>query len=174
MNIKLIRHSISTERLLLVNSSTRVLQNILTGDGLSHYLDIRIADPWTEFGTAPFQYALDQIKDHPEDAVWWSWLPILVSENMLIGNCGYKGPPKDGMVEIGYEVAEKYRGQGFAFEIAKALIENALRDKNVHTLIAHTLAEENASVQVLRKCGFTFISAITDIEDGDIWRWEKR
>jgi [ribosomal protein S5]-alanine N-acetyltransferase len=102
---------------------------------------------------------------------WWSWLPVLNDENMLIGNCGYKGPPKDGMVEIGYEVIEEYRRIGLASEIAAVLVDNAFNDSNVNKIIAHTLAEENASCKVLRKCGFEFVKEINDEEDGLIWQW---
>jgi RimJ/RimL family protein N-acetyltransferase len=90
---------------------------------------------------------------------------------MLIGNCGYKGPPKEGVVEIGYEVAELYRGQGFATEIATALIEHAFSDHRVEQILAHTLAEENASVHILRRCGFRFGGNIDDPDDGPVWRW---
>ena len=91
---------------------------------------------------------------------------------MLVGNCGYKGPPKNGVVEIGYEVAESYRGMGLATEMAKALIEFAFSHPEVKSIIAHTLPFENHSVSVLRKCGFEYISEINDPEDGVIWKWE--
>jgi [ribosomal protein S5]-alanine N-acetyltransferase len=166
------KQMIITNRLRLINSSEEILEKVLSGDdALEKHLNVTIPESWTEFGAAPFQYALDRIKNHPEDSVWWSWLPILEAENILIGNCGYKGRPKDGMVEIGYEVARLYREQGFATEIGTALIENAFSDSNVNTVQAHTLAEENASVKVLRKCGFQFVEEKNDPEDGKIWKW---
>jgi RimJ/RimL family protein N-acetyltransferase len=168
----IMKQVIITNRLRLINSSEEILEKALSGDdALSKHLDITIPESWTEFGASPFQYALSRIKNKPEDSVWWSWLPILDAENILIGNCGYKGPPKDGMVEIGYEVAKLYRQQGFATEIALALIKNAFSHEPVHMVIAHTLAEENASVKVLRKCGFQFAEEIDDPEDGLIWKW---
>lgn len=93
---------------------------------------------------------------------------------MLVGNSGFKGAPKNGEVEIGYEVAEPYRGKGLATEIAGALIEYAYSFPEVKTIVAHTLSFENPSVSVLRKCGFHFITEVNDPEDGDIWRWELR
>ena len=173
MNNKNILHSISTERLVLVNASNRILENILANT-LAEYLDVMIPDPWSEFGDAPFKYALEKIKANPVSEIWWSWLPVLKSENKLIGNAGYKGPPEDGMVEIGYEVARDYRHQGYATEIANVLVENAFTHADVHTIIAHTLPEENASVRVLRKCGFTFVTEVIDPEDGLIWKWQLR
>jgi [ribosomal protein S5]-alanine N-acetyltransferase len=167
-------NTIMSQRLVLINATVEILEKILTGnDAVEKALDIFIPDQWTEFGRAPFEYSLNKIKDTPSDTVWWSWLPILVTENMLIGNCGYKGPPVNGTVEIGYEVAVDYRQQGFATEIAKALIENAFRHPDVDTVVAHTLPEENESVHVLQKCGFRFSGEIVDPDDGLVWRWER-
>ena len=56
--------------------------------------------------------------------------------------------------------------------MAKGLIENALKDKSVKTIIAHTLAEDNPSTKVLQKCGFEKVQEINDPEDGLIWKWE--
>jgi [ribosomal protein S5]-alanine N-acetyltransferase len=172
VNTKFLK-TITTPRLILRNSTTEILEKILAGfSSFGNTLQIQIPDHWTEFGSAPFQFALDKVRGHPEDVPWWSWLPILVSENMLIGNAGYKGPPNEGMVEIGYEVATAYRNQGFATEMAYALVKNAFMDPQVNKVIAHTLAAENPSVRVLRKCGFTFVSEVLDPDDGLIWRWE--
>lgn len=173
MNNEIIRHTCLSERLVLVNQTAEMIASLLIDiNQFASFLGIAVPARWTEFGSSPFEYALQKIKRNPAEAVWWSWLPILVSENMLIGNCGYKGPPVDGAVEIGYEVAEAYRDQGYATEIAKALIENALTYKNVDTIIAHTLSEENASVHVLRKCGFQYAGETEDPEDGAIWKWQ--
>jgi RimJ/RimL family protein N-acetyltransferase len=56
--------------------------------------------------------------------------------------------------------------------MAKGLIENAFKDQSVRQILAHTLAEENASCSVLKKCGFIKTGEIEDEEDGLIWRWE--
>lgn len=173
MKREMLDHALPTSRLILINSTPFILEGILKGEnGIQDILDIKVPDQWTEFGHAPFKYTLDKIKDTPADSIWWSWLPILVSENMLIGNGGYKGPPENGMVEIGYEVSVDYRNRGFATEIAKALVENAFHHPDVKTIIAHTLPEENESVSVLKKCGFRFVSPMEDPDDGLIWRWQ--
>ncbi len=150
--------TLKSDRLLFLNATQDILQSILNeGDHLRKFLDAHIPEHWTEFGHEPLKYVLEKITDAPEDAIWWSWLPVLVSEKMLIGNCGYKGPPVDGMVEIGYEVARDYRGQGYATELAFTLVAHAYTQPEVHTILAHTLPEENESVSVLQKCGFRFV-----------------
>ena len=133
---------------------------------------INIPERWTEFGESPFRFVLDQLARDPDSVNWWGWFPILISENMLVGNCGYKGPSNNGVVEIGYEVAESYRGKGLATEMAKALIEFAYASPEVNMIIAHTLPFENHSVSVLRRCGFEYACSVENPEDGLIWKWE--
>lgn len=163
---------LTSPRLRLINATPATLEQILAGDeALARHLDIAIADPWSEFGHAPFDYVLKHIHDTPEESIWWSWLPVLKEENKLVGNCGYKGPPKEGVVEIGYEVARDYRNMGLATEIAQTLIQHAFSYPDVTTILAHTLAEENASVRILKKCGFAFKGIVEDPEDGIIWKW---
>ena len=73
----------------------------------------------------------------------------------MIGGGGYKGKPTaEGMVELGYEITSNYRNNGYATEMARGLIAHAFTNNMVKSIIAHTLAEENASTKVLQKCGF--------------------
>jgi [ribosomal protein S5]-alanine N-acetyltransferase len=44
----------------------------------------------------------------------------------------------------------------------------------VQAVIAHTLAEINASNRVLQKVGMKFVAAVDDLEEGKIWRWQIR
>ena len=39
--------------------------------------------------------------------------------------------------------------------------------------IAHTLREENASNQALRRNAYLFGGEVEDPEDGLVWRWER-
>lgn len=170
------RNVIETERLRLISSDEEMLNAIFAGDdAIAKLLNVNVASPWTEAGEPAFRFSLAKITEHPEEKIWWTYLAILKSENMLIGDGGYKGKPdENGMVEFGYEVAMHYRGRGIATEMAKALVENAFSHDEVKIVCAHTLAEENASVKVLRKCGLQFTGEIIDPEDGKLWKWEMR
>jgi RimJ/RimL family protein N-acetyltransferase len=106
---------LSSARIIFINSSVKILKNILAGEeALKHYFALKIQAFRTKFGRLPFAYALECIQKIGRDPRWWNWLPFLISENTLIGNCGYKGSPKNGSVQIGYEGAEDYRGHGLA------------------------------------------------------------
>lgn len=124
------------------------------------------------FGAAPLLFVAQQLQNHPNEAGWWTWLPVLVSENKLIGTFGFKGLPNaEGEVEIGYELAPSYRGRGLATQMAAALARHAFLQTGVRSVLAHTLAENNASVAVLRKIGMVFQGEMED-EGMKVWKWK--
>jgi [ribosomal protein S5]-alanine N-acetyltransferase len=96
-------------------------------------------------------------------------------DNMLIGMCGFSGPPDaNGIAEIAYGIGPSYQGKGHATEAAAAMIQFAREDPRVKGICAHTLAETNASTRVLQKCGFTKTGEAVDPENNlPIWRWER-
>ena len=92
----------------------------------------------------------------------------------LVGFGGFKGPPTDGEVEIGYAIAPARQGRGLATAAARTLIDRA-RERRVARVVAHTLATPNASTQVLVHCGLTRTATVADPDHGvedDVWRWE--
>jgi [ribosomal protein S5]-alanine N-acetyltransferase len=170
------KYAIETERLYLVSCDAEIFQAILTGDqAIKQLLQVTCAAPWTEIGIHPFKYALGQISAHPDELNWWTYLPVLKKENILIGTGGYHGKPaEEGIVEIGYEITAAFRNHGLATEFALALTQHAFSKKEVLAVQAHTLAEENASVRVIKKCGMKFIGECDDSEVGKLWKWEIR
>src|SRR5437764_15495236 len=60
------------------------------------------------------------------DPDWWSHLIVDPEAGELIGLGGYKGPPVDGEVEIGYGIAPERQGRGLATAAARWLIDTAL------------------------------------------------
>ena len=74
----------------------------------------------------------------------------------------------------GYEIAPAYRNRGLATEMTKGLIENALKDERVTSIIAHTLGQPTPSTKVLQKCGFEKVDELNDPDEGLIWKWELK
>lgn len=100
------------------------------------------------------------------------WRPALFfDDGVLVGTGGWKGPPEDGVAEMGYAVAPARQGRGIATAVVQRLIEQPRRE-GVRAVIAHTLAEENASTKVLARCGFTRIAEMTDRDDRPISQWK--
>lgn len=113
----------------------------------------------------------DFLISNPDAAEWWMHVFIHEADGRLIGLGGYKGAPSGGRLEIGYEFAPGYRGQGLATEAAAGMIAHAFAQPDVDQVIAHTLARENASTRVLKRVGMRFDEAVEDPDDGPIWRW---
>jgi RimJ/RimL family protein N-acetyltransferase len=91
-----------------------------------------------------------------------------------IGSGGFRGEPgADGIVEIAYGIDEGLRLQGYATEVAEALVAFAFNDPRVRLVCAHTFPGGLASARVLEKCGFTRVPDVIDPEDGLVWRFEK-
>jgi RimJ/RimL family protein N-acetyltransferase len=128
---------------------------------------------WIGFPEA-LPFAIDAARDH--DANPWGTHLFFDDDGALVGFGGFKGPPAGGRVEIGYAVAPSRHGRGIATAAARWMIERA-REAGVDTVVAHTLAEPNASTAVLERCGFTHVDTTSDPDHGvteDVWRWELR
>jgi [ribosomal protein S5]-alanine N-acetyltransferase len=128
-------------------------------------------------GYMPFNGALEYILNQMQcSQLWHPWLPYLFifrPDRAVVGLGGFKSVPDDRRtIEIGYSVAPTYQGKGFATSAARQLIEIAFKSKLVDCVCAHTLAENNASTRVLKKCGMTKESATIDADDRNLWKWK--
>lgn len=163
---------IETERLNLIACNRLHLETLLKGEELlADLLELELAENWLEFPEAT-AYALKMLEENPQNLRFGMHFFVHKADNRLIGTGGFKGvPDNDGMVEIGYAVAPGYQNQGLATEAARAMIEYAFSWAAVNVVEAHTLAEQNASTAVLKKCGMKKIAEKEDPEDGPVWHW---
>lgn len=101
----------------------------------------------------------------PGDAGWNLWFCIRRERRELLGSAGFKGSPRDGVVEIGYSMLEAHQRNGYCTEAVSALIGWAFANTEVKLVIAHTLPDLRPSIRVMEKCGFRFAGQ-GPIEDG--------
>ena len=80
--------------------------------------------------------------------------PIIVKETK--DNIGYVQlcPIDDGKWEIGYHIAKQYTGNGYATEAVTAFLPVIARQVNLSEVFGICLAENKASLAVMKKCGF--------------------
>jgi [ribosomal protein S5]-alanine N-acetyltransferase len=130
-----------------------------------------VPDGWPEFPEA-IGFTLEYLRTAPADDQQWS-MQFFVDDatGRLVGSGGFAGPPADRTVEIGYEVAPEFRGQGFGSAAARALVERAVGGGAVDTVIAHTLPGPNPSTGVLTSLGFAHVGDQQDPEAGTVWEW---
>lgn len=101
----------------------------------------------------------------PDAAGWSLWFCICRAPRALIGNAGFKGPPREGSVEIGYSMLTPQQRNGYCTEAVRALLAWAFEHQAVDTVVAHTLPASRPSMRVLEKCGFIPVS-LGPPEDG--------
>lgn len=106
----------------------------------------------------------------------WTIPRLFVDEEQLavVGSGGFKRPPSNAQVEIGYGVGTRCRGRGFATEGVRQLVAEAFGSKEVEEVIAETSVSNVASRRVLEKIGFKFVGQRHDVEDGLLDRWSLR
>jgi RimJ/RimL family protein N-acetyltransferase len=148
-----------------------LLDAALAGDGcLTQALGHDVVAGWATFTDAlvPAREALAM--DSGGGTGWGARFFVTDEPPELIGWGGFKGAPRNGVIELGYEIAEARQGRGLATAAVRAMVIEAFADKGVIAVIAHTLPERNASNRVLEKVGFHYDGEA--LEDGeDVWRY---
>lgn len=130
-----------------------------------------VPDGWPEFPEA-IGFTLEHLRTAPETDRGWSMQFFLdAATGLLLGSGGFAAPPVDRTVEIGYEVAPEFRGQGFGTAAARALVERAVAGGEVDHVIAHTLPGPNPSTGVLAALSFEHVADQEDAEVGTVWEW---
>ncbi len=97
------------------------------------------------------------IKESPEAWLLCTyWQLIGLETRRLMGEAGFKGPPRLGEVELGYGTREAFRGQGYMTEAVDALCRFVFKQDvlPVGVVCATTEKDNLASHRVLQKCGF--------------------
>ena len=169
-----VKHMIYTPNLQLLPVERIHVKALLRSKSeLAALLQVRVPDGWPHF---PEAFSLSAIESHESnllEADWHGYFFLHPKERVLVGSGVFKGPPDDsGTVEIGYEIASEYWNRGWATEAAQGMIEYAFSHEEVRAVIAHTLAQTNASNRVLQKVGMRFIAEVDDPEEGKVWRWQ--
>jgi ribosomal-protein-alanine N-acetyltransferase len=138
----------------LVRANLDLLHAALAGDdSLARALVHDVVAGWATF-TKALQLTRDALAADPGGAAWGTRFFLTDDPPELVGWGGFKGPPRNGVVELGYEIAEARQGRGLATAATRAMVAEAFADERVTAVIAHTLAERNASNRVLEKVGF--------------------
>lgn len=162
----------NSTRLEIIPATIEHLERLIEGDNAFYAaFGWHVAETYNEFPEA-LVFSLNHLKARQVEPRWWAQLFIHTENAELVGLGGYKGAPVDGVVEFGYSIAPKYRRQGLATEAARVMLARAFAEPTVSRVIAHTLAEPNASNRLLQRCGLRMTGEVVDPDDGPIWRWE--
>jgi RimJ/RimL family protein N-acetyltransferase len=158
----------------LVRADLRLIEAAVAGDdALAAVLGAAVAPGWVTFAGA-LTATRDQLAADPSASEWGTRLFLAGDRPAagdgtgrrdgleLVGWGGFKGPPAQGTVEVGYEIAAGRRDRGLATAATRAMVAEAFADDRVTRVIAHTLAETNASNHILEKVGFRRAGEVVD------------
>ena len=84
------------------------------------------------------------------------WACIIKENNEWIGWCGLI-TEKSGEVDLGFRLYRKNWGNGYATEAAKACLKYGFEELGLARIIACSMPDNKASINVIEKLGMTFV-----------------
>ena len=156
----------------LVTPDAGLLDAAVAGpDRLARALGCAVADGWDVFAGA-VRRARDAAAADPAATAWGTRLFVVEAPPpTVVGFGGFKGPPRDGAVELGYAIAPGWEGRGVATAAVRELLVEAFAAPAVRAVLAHTRPEPGASARVLEKAGFVHEGEVPDEQIGTAWRF---
>ncbi|MFN8712981.1 MAG: GNAT family N-acetyltransferase [Bacteroidota bacterium] len=101
------------------------------------------------------------------------WMATLRDTDECIGWCGLKFLPERNSVDLGYRLFHRFWGKGLATEAAKASLEHGFAKHNLKEIFGYAYTSNPASIQVLKKCGLSYLDSETD-DTGELQRFVIR
>ncbi len=96
------------------------------------------------------------------------WVVELIETGEILGWCGLKMHPDEGVVDLGYRFHQRHWRKGYAFEAAEACFKYGVEVLHLTKMIGSSSGENIGSVRILEKLGFKY--ANDEIEDGVVFR----
>ena len=153
------QNPIKTKRLLLTPLNEKELAQ-------------RIAEEPDELVRSAYNEMRRCVFAYPDQALWHTYWRITLRETkQTVGYFGFLGEPKDQTVELGFDLPEEFRGEGYASEATKALCDWAFLKENVYFIRVMTAQENTVSGQMLRELKFYRIES--PIEGREYWELER-
>lgn len=144
---------IETERLILRDFVREDWKRVL--EYQSDPLYLRYYE-WTKRTTEDVQGFVERMVNfqQEEPRIKFQLAITLPASNLLIGNCGVRMDAPDSVeADIGYELDPRYWNQGYATEVAHAIVDFGLTFLGLHRIWAHCVADNVGSAHVLEKLG---------------------
>jgi [ribosomal protein S5]-alanine N-acetyltransferase len=114
-----------------------------------------------------------RLRQMRNDERFQTWCPHAIAlGGQMIGHAGYHGPPgvnskhDPEAVEFGYRIFPPYRGRGYATEAARMLMDLAEERAAIRRFVLSVGPQNQPSLAIIRKLGFTQTGEHMDEEDG--------
>ncbi len=151
-----------TLRLLTLNDTPFIIE-LLNTEGWLKY----IGDRNIKTAEQAKQYLLNGPLKSYADNGFGLYMVTLKKSNTPVGMCGLIKRDYLPAPDIGYAFLPGFTGKGYAYEIAKAVLQFAFNDLKKDKLLAITLPENKSSVSLLLKLGMQFEERFVDEKSKD-------
>jgi len=129
-------------------------------------LGVTIPPHWPDEDVRYLELWLKDMSETGQHAPWRARVVTLIGEEHMIGHAGFHGPPNDdGMVEVGYTIFPEFRGNGYATEAARRLLDFA-KELGAKRFRASVSPDNAPSIAIIRKLGLEQIGEQMDEIDG--------
>ena len=81
----------------------------------------------------------------------------ILLDGAVVGGIGFHGPPRNGLVEVGYGVVPAVRGKGVATEALRLILKLATGFDDVRRVCGRTSPDNVASQRVMLSAGMRFV-----------------
>ena len=146
---------IKTPRLTITTFSPDMAQNVYENsqdDDTRRFVPDEVYDSVEEVRTA-IEFLISRYNSADGPFVY----PVFTNDGKNIGYVQLCKLEEEGAWEIGYHIAKDFTGKGYATEAVKAFLPAMTQKLNLNEVYGICLAENTASVRVLKKCGFSKI-----------------
>ena len=114
---------------------------------------------------------LDRIAVGVQEATGERGIWLIAAGHEVVGLISFKGPPHEGVVEIGYGVVASRRGRGHATRAVALVLAEATRLGL--RLRAETSLDNLPSQRVLERNGFRRVGERHDVDEGHLVLWSR-
>jgi [ribosomal protein S5]-alanine N-acetyltransferase len=166
---------IHSPRLSLIPLTPAFFEASMAGDQVAAegILGHAIPTDWYDEGWL-MRLRLDDLRKNPDYQPWSVRAIVHKETGGMIGHTGfhtlpdpdYLRPILPGGVEMGYTIFPDFRGQGYATEACRALMDWAYDSHQIRRFVLSIAPDNEASLRIAHKLGFIRIGEHVDAEDG--------
>jgi RimJ/RimL family protein N-acetyltransferase len=163
--------TIETKRLQLIPFTLELKKAALNDrTRLVEMLGVNVPEHWPGSDMAEaLPFFIEKMENSPSEPAW-DWIAIHSGDHTVIGGIGFMGAPdKDWVVEVGYDIVPEYRKQGYATEMARALITWTFQETVIKVVTASCRDDNIGSIKVLENVGMQRLEP-----DENMLKWELR
>lgn len=147
---------VETDRLILVTFTADMMKaTLIDNSQLAKMTGYKVTEEYPmEAYKKLLRYKIGRFSQYPEENEWEGIIVHKVTK-VIIGDMGFKGgPDENGEMDLGYSITTSYQGNGYATEMAIAMIEWGFKQPKVKKITASCSDDNYPSIRVLEKAGF--------------------